>query len=334
MFRSIKKTKTPKHIPLVILLAIMAFTPLFLSQEAMAQPDLVTKVDSLRWRAMEWEREGNAELAVWRDSLYACMTSSEDDGSGVKLEGGPSDGLTITPGVKITPNNGLTMVWEGSDGIGNVPYDLGIVEITMEDDPVGFDGRGLAIGVGFPPLFPFEYDVVIELNDSIVFDEPVEDPGYDPPPPGYPLPIPEPIVWIGSGSPGMLEDEIPLDCRNHMIGAADDNPNELSPALGKMSSFDSGMAYMIEFEEPKSIKLANGPDVGHLGDKLWVIPKQILKTPAAITAARVIPRQMHEGIIKDASFYKFGIEHRPTGNPFAEIKWDNLTIRNVSNTGE
>ncbi|WP_456424779.1 T9SS type A sorting domain-containing protein [Rhodocaloribacter sp.] len=300
-----------------------------------AQPD--TKVDSLRWMAMQWRKEGKAEMANWKDSLYACITTEEDDGSGILVEPGDGEGISVeTPGPdfdQYMPGRGLTVVWEGRDeGDTSVPFDVAIVDFVYEDDPEDGEGPGLGIGTIFPNLDFDTYRVVITKDDTIVNDTLVTDPGPDPEPPGpFPFPDPPTIVWIdlsnGSDFPDLLCDEHGTLRGDDIVGLAVGSQLERETAVGPEVGYVLELGVVMPMKVRGSGKIVDG-------NRVIIIPHNAANVPQYITSARVIPRHMMEDVFSSASLWKFGLEHTAFGNPLFTATANTLEITDIAATGE
>ncbi|WP_457651327.1 T9SS type A sorting domain-containing protein [Rhodocaloribacter sp.] len=299
---------------------------------AFAQPE--DKVDSLRYAAMQWKKEGMAEMANWKDSLYACITTEEDDGSGIIVDGGDGDGISVTttgPDLNVfVPDQGFTFVWEGKDELTQIPYDVAIVDFTDEVDPEDGEGSGIGIGTIFPELNFETYRVVITKDNETVTDTVITDPGPDPDPPGpFPFPNPPTIVWIDTGFP-------PTElCDKHFLMRDEDGFTfVLGPQrAGTQRVADPAVGYVLTLAVDVPLKVrGSGKTVS--GNRIVIIPQNTAKVPQYITSAQVIPRHMMEGILTGASLRKFGLEHTAFGNPLFTATAHALEITDISATGE
>ena len=307
-----------------VVLLLLAFG-LSTAVPVLAQPGPEDKVDSLRWAAMQWENEGMAEIANWRDSLYACITTEEDNGSGVRTDPGEGEGISVTtrgPDLNtFIPGEGITIVWEGKDDPEGVPYDVAIVDLVDEPDPADGTTPGIGVGVHFPELFDDKIRIVVFNDNETPLDTVITDPGPDPPGPGgFPFPDPPTIVWIDTGFP-------PTElCDKHFLS------NDGLSSIGPQRTAATAVSYELTLAEAVPLKV-RGSSKTVMGNRLVIIPQNTVKVPQFITTAHAIPRHMMEAVLIHASVKQFGVEHHGLGNPLITLDPGQLTVTNIGSSG-
>ena len=299
-----------------------------------AQP--ATKVDSLRWAMMMWEKTGDAKIGELVDSLYLCLETELDDGSGVNVEIGDGEGLSTTPaydgGESYTPGRGFTHVWKGRNVGGPGPFDVAIVDLVEGNDPVDDVGAGLNVGVHFPGLEHTGFRIVITLEGEVVTDTTIADPGPTTPPGPFPFPDPPDILWIDFGT----DSQVPLPAwceKTALTKAIEDSMIQLgAEARGGAPTPVLGFTYQLTIPLEMWVK---GSDKPVLGDRIAVVPQNQFGVPDYITGAQVIPRNLMESKIISASVMKYGLEHFPNPESEAELGPlnDTLLVRNIGSSG-
>lgn len=298
--------------------------------DTLAQPGPEDKVDSLRWAAMQWKKEGMAEIANWKDSLYVCITGQEDDGSGVRVDPGEGDGISVTtrgPDLGLfTPDEGLTFVWEGKDDPDGPPYDVAIVDLLDEPDPDDGKTPGIGVGIHFPELANPSIRIVVFNDNETPVDTVITDPGPDPPGPGpFPFPDPPTVVWIDTGFP-------PTElCDKHFLMRDEDGFTIVvgPEARGQMGP-EVGYELTLAVAVPLKVR---GSGTTVMGNRLLIIPQNPVKVPQFITTAHAIPRHLMEAVLVDASVRQFNLEHHGLGEALMTLDPGRLSVANIGSSG-
>ena len=308
---------------------------------AMAAPGLVfaqpvTKVDSLRWAMMMWEKTGDAEMAALIDSLRLCITAEKDDGSGVTVEVGDSEGLSVTPLYEtqgmFVPGRGYTHVWKGRNEGSPETIDILQVDVLETQDPQDGEGPGIGMGIDFPALNYETLRIVITNGEEVVVDTLIADPGPGIPPPG-PFPLPElPVVvwidWGGSDFPDFTWCE-----KTDLEKAAETDFLNLGPNVRRAAETPV-LGFSYQLIKPRDFWIM-GADKPAFGDRIAIVPQGQTLVPDYITGMTIMPRQLSEVSIIDASVYKYGLAHFPNLQSDADLSFrrDTMLIGGISSSG-
>ncbi len=300
-----------------------------------AQP--VTKVDSLRWAMMQWEKTGNAEMAALVDSLRLCITAEQDDGSGVIVDVGDSEGLSVTPLYEtentFVPGRGFTHVWEGRNEGSSERIDIVQLDVVETKDPRDDVGPGVGLGISFPTLDIETLRIVVTNGDEVVIDTTIADPGPGTPPPGpFPLPdLPE-ILWIdwegGSDFPDFTWCE-----KTDLEKAEESDILGLGPDVRRAGATPV-LGFSYQLIKPRDIWIM-GAERPAYGDRVAIVPQGQTLVPDYITGMTIIPRQLSEVTILEASLHKYGLEHFPNRQSEALVTalLDSLLWSDIGDSG-